>query len=258
MARPMRIAVAGATGRVGRHVAEVLGAAGHEVVAMSRGSGVDLVSGEGLAAALAGVEAIIDTATGSSPEREAATGFFTASTRNLHEAGERAGVRQIVVVSIIGIDDLAGGYSLAKLAHEQASLAGPVPAQILRSSQFHEFVPQLMQWGTQGDVIHVPRMRTQLVAARTVAEALVRLAAGPTPSPEVSRAPFAEIAGPREESLVEAATVYAKRTGNPRRVEGVSDPSNPDAEADETGGLLPGPHAVLTGPTFAEWLDARS
>ena len=98
------IAVAGATGRVGRHVVDVLQARGHDVVAISRSTGVDVISGEGLADALKGVECIVDTATGPSPEQQAATDFFTTAARNFHDAGERAGVRRIVVVSIISCD----------------------------------------------------------------------------------------------------------------------------------------------------------
>src|SRR5437899_9198697 len=109
----MKIAVAGATGRVGRHVDDVLQARGHDVVAMSRSSGVDVVTGDGLAEALAGVECVIDVASGPSPDQEAATAFFTAAARNLHEAGERAGVQRMVVVSIIGCDRFTGGYSAA-------------------------------------------------------------------------------------------------------------------------------------------------
>jgi uncharacterized protein YbjT (DUF2867 family) len=98
------IAVAGATGRVGHHVVDVLEGRGHDVVAISRSSGVDVVTGEGLAEALAGAEAVIDVATGASPEQQAATEFFTAAARNLQQVGHRAGVQRIVVVSIIGID----------------------------------------------------------------------------------------------------------------------------------------------------------
>ena len=149
MTTRMKIAVAGATGRVGRHIVDVLAERGHDVVAMSRSSGVDLITGEGLDAALAGVECIIDAATGPSPEQEAATMFFTTAARNLQEAGQRAGVRRIVVVSIIGIDRLTGGYNVAKIAHEQAMQAGPIPVRVLRAAQFHEFVGQLVEWGTQ-------------------------------------------------------------------------------------------------------------
>src|SRR5262245_21144489 len=104
MEAPMKIAVAGATGRVGRHIVEVLTARGHEVVPMSRASGVDVVTGEGLDGALVGVDSIIDAATSPTPDEEAATAFFTAAARNLQQAGERTGVQRIVVVSIIGID----------------------------------------------------------------------------------------------------------------------------------------------------------
>src|SRR5436190_3922242 len=146
-----KIAVAGATGRVGRHVVDVLEARGLDVVAMSRSSGVDVVTGDGLAEALAGVECVIDVATGSSPDQEAAREFFTAAARNLHEACERAGVRRMVVVSIIGCDRFTAGYGAAKIAHEKAMLLGPIPVRVLRAAQFHEFVAQLVEWGRQGE-----------------------------------------------------------------------------------------------------------
>jgi nucleoside-diphosphate-sugar epimerase len=110
MQSPSKIAVAGATGRVGRHVAAVLTERGHEVVPMSRSQGVDVITGEGLAAALAGVDCIIDAATGPSAEQRVATEFFTTAARNLQEASQRAGVRRIVVVSIIGTDHFTAGY----------------------------------------------------------------------------------------------------------------------------------------------------
>jgi uncharacterized protein YbjT (DUF2867 family) len=245
-----RIAVAGATGRVGRHVVGVLSENGHEVVAISRSNGVDVITGEGLAAALDGVEAVIDTATGPSPEQAAATEFFTTAARNLQQAGSRAGVRRMVVVSIIGADKFTAGYGAAKVAHERAALAGPVPARILRAAQFHEFVEVLMAWGRQGDVCYLPRMRTQLVAARTVAEAL----AAPAISPE--GAPVAEIAGPREEYLADMAAMLAARRGEKVKIDVVSNPADPDDGLNSSGALLPGPHATLAGPTFAEWLDA--
>jgi uncharacterized protein YbjT (DUF2867 family) len=250
MSASQRIAVAGATGRVGRHVVDVLAERGHDVVRISRSDGVDVISGEGLAEALAGVECIVDTATGPSPEQHAATEFFTTAARNLHEAGRRAGVQRIVVVSIIATDRLKGGYSVAKVAHEHATLSGPIPARVLRAAQFHELVEQLVQWGTRGEVSYVPKMRTQLVAARTVAEALADVAvdgeAAPGPAPEV--------AGPREESLVDMAKLLVARQGNSLRIEAVSDPV--DGDANESGVLLPGPHARLGGPTFEQWLEA--
>lgn len=250
MAESKKIAVAGATGRVGHHLVDVLTERGHDVVPMSRTHGVDIITGEGLAEALAGVECIVDTATGPSPEQQAATEFFTTAARNLQDAGESAGVQRIVVVSIIGTDRLKGGYGIAKLAHEQATLSGRVPARVVRAAQFHEFVDQLVQWGTQDGVARVPKMRTQLVAARTVAEALADLAADPGAVPGAT----VEVAGPREESLVELAKLLVARRGDSLRIEAVSDPV--DGEPNESGALLPGPGARLGGPTFEEWLDS--
>jgi uncharacterized protein YbjT (DUF2867 family) len=249
-----KIAVAGATGRVGHHVVDALRAEGHDVVAMSRSLGVDVITGHGLTEALAGVECIIDVATGPSPEQEAATKFFTAAAENLQEMGARAGVRRIVVVSIIACDRFTAGYGAAKVVHERAMLSGPVPVQILRAAQFHEFVGQLVEWGRQGELSYVPRMRTQLVAARTVAQALVDLATSLDSAPASPGAPIREIAGPREESLVDMAKLLVARRGPPLRIEAVSSPADPDSDLNESGALLPGPHATLAGPTFEEWL----
>ena len=244
----MKIAVAGATGRAGRHVVEILAARGHEVVPMARSTGVDVIAGDGLADALAGVEGIVDLATGPTPDEQEATEFFTTAARNLQEAGREAGVQRIVVVSIVGIDRFTSGYNAAKLAQERVHEDGPLPVRILRATQFHEFVEQLVDWGRQGDVAHVPKMRTQLVAARAVGGALADLATDPAAVP----GPTLEIAGPREESLVEAAALLMARRGDPVRIEGVTwDPLY------EQGAALPGPSATLSGPTFADWL-ARS
>jgi len=269
MSSVQRIAVAGATGRVGHHTVDVLTGQGHDVVPISRGHGVDVITGEGLAAALAGVECVIDATTGPSPEQQAATEFFTTAARNLQQAGQRAGVRRLVVVSIIGIDRSAGGYGVAKQAHERAMRSGPVPVRVLRAAQFHEFVGQLVDWGTQGDVGYVPVMRTQLVAARTVAEVLASLATAPdsagpgtagpqSAGPGTSSAGFTEVAGPQEERLVEMARLLAARRGYPAKVEEVINESDPDEELGRSGGLLPGPDAILGGPTFAEWLESES
>jgi uncharacterized protein YbjT (DUF2867 family) len=250
-----KIAVAGATGRAGGHAVEVLEARGHEVVPMSRATGVDVITGAGLADALTGADCIIDATTGASPEKAAATEFFTTAARNLHEAGAAAGARRLVIVSIIGCDRFTTGYMAAKLAHERAALAGPIPARILRAAQFHEFVEQLLDWGRQNGASYVPKMHTQLVAARTVAEVLADLATAPD---DGETAAMAEIAGPRVETLVEMARLVAARRGDPTRVEERSDPADPDRELVENDGLLPGRDAILRGPTFEEWLGSAS
>jgi uncharacterized protein YbjT (DUF2867 family) len=163
--------------------------------------------------------------------------------------GERAGVERLVVVSIIGADRVDSGYIASKIPHERAALAGPIPARILRAAQFHEFVPQFVDWCRQGDVAYVPEMRTQLVAARAVAEALADLTGA-------GDGPILEIAGTREESLVAVAELLSARRGDPPRVEGVHDPADPEQAAYTSGALLPGPGAILAGPTFEEWLAA--
>jgi uncharacterized protein YbjT (DUF2867 family) len=255
MEPPTKIAVVGATGRVGRHVVDVLTERGHDVVPISRSGGVDVVTGSGLKAAVAGVDVIIDVATGPSAEEAPAAEFFTTSARNLHEVGAAAGVSRMVVVSIIGTDRFAGGYAAAKVAHEKAALAGPVPVRIVRAAQFHEFVPQLVEWGRQGDVSFVQRMRIQPVAARTVAEVLVDVATDPEWMADPPDGPFAEVAGPQAESLVDLAATFAAGLHDGPRIEGVSNPAAPDSLAYEAGALLPGPDAVLAGPAFKEWLD---
>jgi uncharacterized protein YbjT (DUF2867 family) len=251
----MRIAVAGATGRVGHHVVDVLGERGHDAVAISRSNGVNVITGEGLAEALAGVDVVIDVATGPSPDQAEATAFFVTAANNLHAVGADAGVQRMLVVSIVGTDRFVGGYGAAKIEHERAALSGPIPTQILRATQFHEFVPLLLDWGRQGEVAYVPKMRTQPVAARAVAEALVELALDPDADGGAS---IPEIAGPREERLVELARLYAERRGDPVRVEEGSDPDNPDREINESGGLLPGPGATIAGPSFEEWVESES
>jgi hypothetical protein len=134
-------------------------------------------------------------------------------------------------------------------------LAGPIPARILRASQFHEFVAPVVDWGRQNGVSYVPNMRTQLIAARTVAEALADLVSAPDAT---GRAPVPEIAGPRAESFVEMARLLVARRGDHIRIEGADNPAYPDDGVDEQDALLPGPHATLAGPTFEEWLAGDS
>ena len=256
MHSPRRIAVAGASGRVGSHVVDVLEKRGHEVVPISRAHGVDVITAENLEQAIAGADCVIDAATGPSPEQDAATEFFVTAARNLQKIGSSTGVRRIVTVSIIGADRFDSGYGAAKIVHESAALAGPIPTIVVRAAQFHEFVEQLLQWGTQGEIAYVPEMRTQLVAARSVAEVLADVATQDAVTS--GGGPVLEVAGPREESLVDAATLLAGRRGSVLKVEGVSDPTDSNCAVYENGGLLPGPDAILTGPTFEEWLDATT
>jgi uncharacterized protein YbjT (DUF2867 family) len=254
----MRIAVVGATGRVGHHVADVLAERGHDVVPIARSRGIDVITGVGLAEALAGAEAIVDTATWPTPDEAEATRFFTTAAHNLHEAGSAAGVRRLVVVSIIGTDRFEGGYGKAKVAHERATLGGPIPSRVVRAAQFHEFVEELVSWATRGDVATLPDMRTQLVAARTAAEALADVVTAPDSefTPEAAGV-LLEVAGPQEERLPDAARLLVARRGDDVRIEVGSDPNDPYSTVATSGALLPGPDARLGGPTYAEWLESN-
>src|ERR671916_1251149 len=223
----MRIAVAGATGRAGRHVVDILAARGHDVVPMSRSTGVDVISGDGLAEALTGAECIVDLATGPSPDEQEATEFFTSSARNLQRAGAAAGVERIVVVSIIGIDKFQGGYNAAKVAQEQTLLEGPLPVRIVRAAQFHEFVDQLVGWTIQDGVAYLPEMRMQPVAARVVADTLADAAE----EPEIQNGRITEIAGPQEERLADAAAALFASRGDSFEVREGRQPGDPDAVA---------------------------
>jgi uncharacterized protein YbjT (DUF2867 family) len=248
--RTQKIAVTGATGRVGSHLVEILEQRGHDVVPIARSKGVDVISGEGLDEALAGAETIIDTATWPTPDQEAATNFFTTAARNLQRSGTEAGVKRIVLVSIIGIDKFEGGYNAAKLAQEQALLEGPLPVRIVRAAQFHEFFDQFVGWMTQDGVAYLPEMRTQPVAARVVAEALADAAE----EPEIENGRITEVAGPREERLADVAAALFASRGDSFEIRESRQPDDPDAAAYAEGAALPNPGAKLAGPSFEEWL----
>ncbi len=177
-----KIAVAGATGRVGHHVVDVLTERGHDVVPMSRSQGVDVITGDGLAAALAGVECVIDAATGPSPEQQAATAFFTAAARNLQEAGQRAGVQRMIVVSIIGTDRFTAGYGAAPVhrrlrRREDRPRAGTPVRPHPGACAARRAVPRVRR--PAGGVGHPGRGGLRTVAARTVAEALCKTRSSP-------------------------------------------------------------------------------
>ncbi len=243
----MRIAVAGGTGTVGTHAVEVARERGHDVVVLSRGNGVDLVKGEGVAEALAGVDVVVDLANITTMSGPHATEFFETTTRVLLAAEAAAGVHHHVTLSIVGIDGIEDGYYAAKLAHERAVQAGDIPWTILRATQFHEFAGQVYSRAKIGPLHVAPRMRTQPIAAREVAERLVDLAEA-TPA---GRAP--DLAGPREESLVEMVRAYARRRGSHAWIPAVSLPGAM-AKSQRDGSSLPGPGATLGRQTFDEWL----
>ena len=245
----MRVAVAGGTGVVGRKVVAALEHRGHDAVVLARSHGTDLTSDEGLGGALHGIESVIDVTSVASTRRADCVEFFTTVSSNLLDAGARAGVAHHVTLSIIGIDGLGFGYYQGKVAQEQTVTTGPVPWSILRAAQFHEFPAQVMQRASFGPVALVPLMRTQPVAAAEVAEALVDLA---TSDPS-GRVP--DLAGPREEQLVDMARSIARRRGERRLVIPVPVPGS-TGTAMRNGTLLPQEPGPRGTQTFAEWLES--
>ncbi|WP_405972689.1 NAD(P)H-binding protein [Streptomyces sp. NBC_00988] len=246
----MRVAVAGGTGLVGRYVVEELVAAGHEPVVLSRSRGVDLVSGgAGLDAALDGADAVVDVSNVTTTSARKSVAFFDAVARNLLDAGERAGVRHHVALSIVGIDRVGLGYYQGKLRQEDVVRAGSVPWSVLRATQFHEFAEQTLERVPRPLAV-VPRMRTQPIAAREVAQHLVKLAAGPAQG----MAP--DLAGPRVEQLVDMVRRLLRARGERRSVVPVRMPGGVGAAMTGDGQLPVGGGARGT-QTFDEWLAAR-
>ncbi|MFI5491682.1 SDR family oxidoreductase [Actinoplanes sp. NPDC051859] len=240
----MKVAVAGGTGLTGRHVVQVLAAAGHEPVVLARSRGTDLLTGAGLDAALAEVEAVIDVSNITTMRRQVAVDFFERASRNLLGAAARAGVRHHVALSIVGIDRVKTGYYQGKLHQEAVVRTGGVPWSVLRATQFHEFAGQLLAQ-VPGPVAVVPKMTVQPIAVREVAEALVALAAGEP------QAMAGDLAGPREESLVAMARRLIAAGGARRRPVLPLWVPGPMSR----GGLLPTGPGARGGQTFDQWLS---
>lgn len=246
----MRIAVAGGTGTVGRHTVEAVRTAGHDAVVLSRSQGVDLVTGQGLDDALAGADAVVDVASIETLKASAAIEFFTAATGNLVSAASNAGVGQVVLLSIVGIDRIPYDYYAGKIAQEKIVEASRVPWTILRATQFHEFAEQMFARAKLGPVHIAPNARTQPVAASEVGARLAALAAA-DPQGRVR-----DLAGPREEQLSDMVRAFARRTGFRGWIPRLNVPG-PQMAGMRAGHALPGPDADLGRQSFAEWLAAR-
>ena len=244
----MRVAVAGGTGSVGRHVVASLAGAGHEPVVLTRSCGVDLISGMGLDAALHGVEALVDVGNVSTLSRRASVAFFTTSTQNLLDAGRRNGVAHHVALSIVGVDLVGTGYYAGKRAQEELVLTGPMPATVLRATQFYEFVDQLLT-RIRGPLAVVPRMRVQPIAACEVGQVLAELAvSGPAGR-------VADLAGPDVHDLHELARQFLRANQSNRRVLAVRLPGAVGT-AMAQGALLPTGPGPRGQQSYEKWLAA--
>lgn len=209
----MRITVAGASGLIGTKVADMLTSEGHEVIAASRASGVNVLTGEGLDEAVDGAEAVVDVLNSPSYDDDPVMEFFTTSTTNLVAAATRARVGHYVALSIVGIDGLPeSGYLRAKVAQEKIITDSSVPYTIIRATQFAEFTDGITESLTVGDEVRVPDALIQPVAAQKVAEEVARAAVAPPLRGIVN------IGGPEKISFEQMAREVLAQTGDGKAV----------------------------------------
>ena len=242
----MHIALAGGTGLVGSLVAAEARKRGHTVTPLARAKGVDLVTGAGVQGAVNGADAVIDVSNIGTLEKHASVSFFERVTHTLLAAEQQVGVERHIALSIVGVDRAPYAYYAGKRAQEVAIERAETPWTILRATQFHEFAPQIYARARIGPLHLAPKMRTQPIAAQEVAVRLVDLAETPTNG-------YVELAGPREESLVEMIRRWARSTGITGWIPGVALPGRL-GRAQRDGTLLPQPGAEIGTETFDEWL----
>jgi uncharacterized protein YbjT (DUF2867 family) len=245
----IKIVVIGGSGLIGTKVVNNLRQLGHEVVAASPSSGVNAVTGEGLAEALAGAQVVIDVANSPSWADQDVLDFFEASSRNLAAAEVAAGVSHHVALSVVGTERLlSSGYFRAKIAQENLIKASPIPYTIVRATQFFEFVGSIAQSATDGEIVRQPAAMMQPIVSDDVAAAVADFAlAGPLNG-------IVEVAGPEPIRQDELVRQYLSAKHDTRKV--VTDP-----EARYYGivlndqSLTPGSNPRLGSTRFQDWLS---
>lgn len=250
MSKMKKVVVIGGTGLIGSKAVTLLQKAGHEAVVASSRSGVNAYTGEGLAAALTGADAVIDVSNLMSFDRDIITDFFTTSSRNLASAEQVAGVRHHVVLSIVNADGLAANpYIAGKLAQEEAIAASGQAYTIVRATQFHEFLETLAGAYAADGVVKVPDIDFQPIAADDVALALVEAALGEPKNGTI------DLAGPERAPVRSFVSTYLDAKGDDR-------PVNADAAVGYfgavvvAGSLVPGGDYIRGRIKLAEWLRA--
>jgi uncharacterized protein YbjT (DUF2867 family) len=245
----MKIVVIGGSGRVGRKLVPRLVASGHDAVAASPSTGVDAITGEGLAAVMAGADAVVDVANARVWDDDAVLAFFTTSTRTLLAAERDAGVAHHLALTIVGADLLPdSGYMRAKVAQEAEIEAegGQVPFTILRATQFFEFLPEIAEAGAEGATVRLTTGRSQPVAVDDVVATIAELAAG-APAGRV------ELGGPEALGIDAWAQRLFAATGDERTV--VSDPQASYFGTELHGGeLTPDDGARIGTIDFDAWV----
>ncbi|MFJ7944298.1 SDR family oxidoreductase [Streptomyces sp. NPDC096354] len=174
----MKFAVMGGTGRIGSQVVKKLKAAGHEVVPHSLSTGVDIITGQGLAEAVAGVDVVVNL-TNSPTFDDASPAFFQTSMDNLLAACRKGGVGHVVILSIVGVEQVPDlDYYRAKVLQENILKTGSIPYSIVRATQFMEFMDSVLAMTTDGDIVRLPSTPIQPIAAQDVSDAVAEVAAG--------------------------------------------------------------------------------
>jgi uncharacterized protein YbjT (DUF2867 family) len=248
----MKIVVIGGSGLIGKKVVKSLRQQGHEVVAASPSSGVNTVTGEGLAQVLAGAQVVVDVANAPSWEDKAVLEFFETSGRNLLAVEAAAGVDHHVALSVVGTDRLlASGYFRAKMAQENLIKASSIAYTIVRATQFFEFVGAIVQSATEGQTVQVPPARMQPIAADDVAAAMAEAALAKPLNGTV------ELAGPEPIRQDELVRQFLSKTGDARAV--IADPKALYyGLAMNDRSLTPGDNPRLGTTRFADWLSRNA
>jgi uncharacterized protein YbjT (DUF2867 family) len=251
----MKIIVIGGTGLIGSKVINILRQRGDEVVAASPSTGVNTLTGEGLAGALAGAQVVVDVANSPSFEDKPALEFFETSGRNLLTAEKTAGVKHHVALSVVGTDRLTGsgpgslsGYFRAKMAQENLIKASGIPFTIVHATQFFEFAKNIAQSGTDGSTIRLSSVLMQPMAADDVAAAVAEVALGQPVNGLI------EAAGPDQIRQDDLVRQYLSATGDPRKVVTDDKPLYYGIEVNDQS-LVPGPNPHLGKIHFKDWLS---
>jgi uncharacterized protein YbjT (DUF2867 family) len=244
----MKLTVIGATGLIGSKVVDLLKRDGHDVVAASRASGADVLTGEGLADVLTGADVLVDVTNSPSFDDGPVMDFFTRSSANLVAAAKDSGIGHYVALSIVGADGLPeSGYMRAKVAQEKAIVESGLSYTIVRATQFHEFAEAITGSLVVGDEVRVPDALIQPIAAADVAAEVARVAVAAPLNGVVN------IGGPEKMSFADLARTVLAKQGASNTV--VVDPQATyfGTPVDENS-LVTGNGAVLGTVRFADWL----
>jgi uncharacterized protein YbjT (DUF2867 family) len=246
----MKIVVIGGTGLIGSKLVGKLRADGHDPLAASPNTGVDVITGKGLDEALAGADVVVDVANAPDWDDAAVMDFFQTSARNLLAAEAAAGTGHHVALSVVGTERLQGsGYFRAKLAQEEAIKAAAIPSTILRATQFFEFIGAIADSSTDNGTVSLPPLLFQPEAADDVAAALADIAAGTPVNGTV------ELAGPERFRLDELVRRFLSARNDPRPVVTDADAPYYGLQVSDERALIPGDNPRLGATRFADWLS---